>query len=57
MRAVRAAGDSVIGTAETLAVVPVGSLWAEAPVLRPVVMRAPAATAVAMARVVRLRRA
>ncbi len=54
MRAVRAAGDSVTGTAETLAFAPAGSLSAEAPVVRPVVRRAPAATAVAMASVVRL---
>jgi hypothetical protein len=54
MRAVRVAGDSVTGTAETLALAPDGSLSAEAPVLRPVVRSAPAATAVAMARVVRL---
>ena len=55
MRLVRAAAVSWTGAAARV-VPPDCSAgdWAEAPVVRPVVRRAPAATAVAMARVVRL---
>ncbi len=55
MRVVRAAADSAVGAAASgLAAAAPAGVWAVALVVRPVASRAPAATAVAMARVVRL---